>query len=86
MSIELQLKNYRLTTAEIFYHMPDHLDLLQSLIWQLLDLPPRYPILRKFLNYWEENIEGPIHSVRLVSVGIIQPPKLINVEHEFTLH
>lgn len=86
MSIDLQLKDYRLTTAEILYRMPDHLDLLQTFIWQLLDLPPRYPKLNKFLDYWEENIEGPIFSVRVNSVVIIQSPKMINVEHEFTLH
>jgi uncharacterized protein Usg len=28
---------YRLTTAEIIYHLPDHPDLLQSFVWQKLD-------------------------------------------------
>ena len=35
---ELQLRGYRLTTAEIIYHLPDHPALLQSFIWQDLDL------------------------------------------------
>ena len=30
----LQLRDYRLTTAEILYHMPDHPKLLQSYVWQ----------------------------------------------------
>ena len=35
----------RLTTAEILYHLPDHPHLLQSFVWQQLDLAPRYPEL-----------------------------------------
>ena len=30
MSLAKQLNNYRLTTAEILYHMPDHPGILQS--------------------------------------------------------
>ena len=37
------LREYRLTTAEIIYRMPDHPDLLQSFIWQKLDLAPDFP-------------------------------------------
>ena len=40
---------YRLATAEIIYHLPDHPSLLQTFIWQHLDLAPDYPELRKFL-------------------------------------
>jgi Usg-like family len=35
---ELQMRGYRLTTAEIIYHLPDHPALLQSFIWQKFDL------------------------------------------------
>ena len=31
-NLKLQLNDYRLTTAEILYHMPDHPALLQSFI------------------------------------------------------
>ena len=31
---------YRLTTAEIIYHMPDHPSLLQTYVWQEFDLAP----------------------------------------------
>lgn len=69
-----QVRGYRLATAEILYHMPDHPALLQSFTWQHYDIAPKYPELRKFLNFWEENIEAAIHSVRvgrqdLVSAG-----------------
>jgi uncharacterized protein Usg len=32
--LALQLNHFRLTTAHILYHMPDHPDLLQGYIWQ----------------------------------------------------
>lgn len=63
--IELILHDYRLTTAEIFYHFPDHPSLLQSFIWQELDFAPRYPKLQGFLDFWEHNIEGKLHSVNI---------------------
>ena len=34
------LKGYCLTTAEVLYRIPDYPNLLQSFIWQTLDLPP----------------------------------------------
>ena len=39
--LALQLNDYRLTTAEILYHLPDHPTLLQTYIWQEYDLAPR---------------------------------------------
>jgi uncharacterized protein Usg len=59
------LHDYRLTTAEIIYHLPDHPDLLQSFIWQKMDVAPDFPELRRFLEYWSRNIEGKLHSVRV---------------------
>ncbi|MEE8275240.1 MAG: Usg family protein, partial [Alphaproteobacteria bacterium] len=43
--LEFQLQGYRLTTAEIIYHLPDHPGVLQSFVWQALDMAPRYPVL-----------------------------------------
>jgi uncharacterized protein Usg len=60
-----QLRDYRLTTAEIIYHLPDYPDLLQSFIWQKFDVAPDYPELRRFLEFWSRNIEGKLHSVRV---------------------
>jgi len=69
--LDIQLKGYRLTTAEILYHMPDHPDFLQSYLWQEYDLAPKFPILTKFLDWWNDNLDGRLHSVRVASVGII---------------
>ena len=72
--LALQMKDYRLTTAEILYHLPDHPALLQSYIWQEYDLAPRYPELHKFLAFWEKNLDGPLHSVKVANIPIISPP------------
>src|ERR1041384_2300699 len=58
-----QLNNYRLTTAEILYWMPDHRHVLQSFVWQNLDLAPKFPALSKFLDFWEHNLDGKVHRV-----------------------
>ena len=73
MSLALQLESYRLTTAEILYHLPDHPAMLQTFIWQDLDLAPSYPVLTKFLEFWQREIEGPLHSVRVGSALLISP-------------
>ncbi|RMD61600.1 MAG: Usg family protein [Alphaproteobacteria bacterium] len=70
-----QLNNYRLTTAEILYHMPDHPNLLQTFVWQEYDLAPEFPVLRRFLDFWVRNIEGRLHSVKVANVQLIQPPR-----------
>lgn len=72
-NLSLQLKSYRLTTAEILYHLPDHPDLLQSYVWQDLDLAPHFPVLRKFLEFWRANLDGPLHSVRVGHTQLIKP-------------
>jgi uncharacterized protein Usg len=82
---ELSLRGYRLTTAEILYHMPDHPAVLQTFIWQEFDIAPKFPVLNKFLAFWERDIEGRLHSVRVAARGLISPTELTHRGHEFTL-
>ena len=86
MSLALQLKSYRLTTAEILYHLPDHPSLLQTYIWQSLDIAPEFPVLTKFLDFWQRSLDGKLHSVRVGAVGLIQPPKFRSVDAILTVH
>lgn len=72
--LALQLKDYRLTTANILYRLPDHPGLLQSYLWQDYDLAPRFPELQKFLAFWEENLDGPLYSVEVASQKLVQAP------------
>jgi len=83
---EKQLNDFRLTTAEILYHMPDAYHLLQSFVWQELDKAPGFPALQKFLDYWESNLDGKLHSVRIAQARLIRPSELRAVDGEFRLH
>ncbi|MBV9247822.1 MAG: Usg family protein [Acetobacteraceae bacterium] len=73
MSIVWRAKDYRLITAEILYSMPDHPGILQSYIWQDLDIAPDYPVLRKFLEFWKRELDGPVRSVRVASSNLVKP-------------
>jgi len=85
-SLVHQLQGYRLTTAEITYRLPDHLALLQEYIWQELDIAPRFPVLNKFLDFWEAELDGPLHSVRVTSSELIKPAELKLVDTSLVLH
>ena len=84
--LELQMKGYRMSTAEIIYHMPDHPGLLQTFIWQHYDLAPKFPELHKFLDFWEQNLDGPLHSVRVASMDLLSPGEARRVDALLTLH
>lgn len=85
-NLAIQLNDYRLTTAEILYHLPDHPALLQSFIWQDYDIAPRFPVLHRFLDFWSHQIEGKLHSVKVASRGIISAAELSVADAEFPLH
>ncbi|MEQ8370723.1 MAG: Usg family protein [Alphaproteobacteria bacterium] len=84
--LALQLRDYRLTTAEIVYHLPDYPELLQSYIWQKLDLSPHFPVLRRFLDFWSHNLDGKLHSVYVANGRIIKPAELTYAGCELRLH
>lgn len=84
-TLSRQLQDYRLTTAEILYHMPDHPGLLQTFIWQDLDLAPRFPVLHRFLDFWSRNLDGKLHSVRVAHLDLITPGRLSHATALLTL-
>ena len=86
LSEKYQLKNYQLTIAEILYRMPDYPDLLQCFVWQNLDTAPQYPVLHRFLSYWEKNLDGPIFAVRVAGRDLFEPATFRGVDQEFILH
>lgn len=78
---ETQNDGFGLTTACIVYRLPDNPLLLQDFVWQQYDLFPQFPTLRKFLQFWETEIEGPLHSVTVAHRRLIRPmelPQLLN--------
>jgi uncharacterized protein Usg len=85
-ALKKQLLGYRLTTAEIVYHLPDHPHLVQSFVWQQLDIAPRFPELQRFLAFWEKNIEGKLHSVKVAQAALIGPSRMRHAQASFSLH
>lgn len=83
---DLQIPDWRLTTAEILYHMPDHPGVLQTFVWQKVDRAPAFPELSKFLEFWRREIEGPLHSIRVASPALIRPTELRYANGQFFLH
>ena len=81
--VELMLKGYGLTTAEMLYRMPDHRNVLNAFIWQDYDLAPDYPRLFDFIEFWHDRIEGPLHSVRFTHRKQVAAGEWRNVVGEF---
>ncbi|NND49141.1 MAG: Usg family protein [Rhizobiales bacterium] len=84
--LERQLAGYRLTTAEIDYWRPDHPNLLQQFIWQQLDLAPEFPVLTKFLKFWDNELEGRLHRVTVASAGLLTPAQFRWADHCLHIH
>lgn len=78
--LALRLRGWRLATAEVVYYLPDHPSLLQSFIWQTLDLAPKYPRLHRFLDFWRREIDAVIHSVQLASGETLAPARVQTVD------
>ncbi|MEY8802769.1 usg protein [Leisingera sp. XS_AS12] len=83
---ELMLKGYGLTTAELTYHMPDYTHVLNTFVWQQYDLLPDHPRLFEFIEFWQREIDGPLHSVRFSHRKMIGPNEWRNVVGEFPIH
>ena len=81
-----QLEGYGLTTAHILYRRPDHLWLLQTYVWQDYDLRPNFPDLQRFLDFWRDKLEGPLHSVIVAHSRLIKPAEIRAVNGEFRLN
>ena len=83
-SLELRLRGYRLTTAEILYRLPDHPSMLQAYIWQDLDIAPKFPVLNKFLHFWESSLDGKLYKVTVASRALIDDAE-VKLTKEFGL-
>src|SRR5262249_5139693 len=81
-----QLEGYGLTTAQIFYRLPDHPSLLQTYVVTDYDLCPRFPLLTRFLAFGREPPEGPLIWVTVAHARLIRPTEIRSVNGEFRLH
>jgi len=80
------LNGYKLATAEIIYHLPDYPEILQSYVWQEYDQLPDFPELKRFLDFWESNLEGKLHSVTVTNLEIINPSEVRSIQLPLNLH
>jgi uncharacterized protein Usg len=83
---ELQLSGYGITTAHILYRIPDFTSVLQTYVWQDYDIAPDFPEMHRFLAFWEEKLDGPLHSVRYTHKYLIGPGEWRRLDGEFRLH
>lgn len=81
-----QLDGYGLTTANILYRLPDHPTMLQTFLWQEYDLAPRFPNLQSFLDFWQRELDGPLHSVSVAHKRLVSPAECRLITQEFQLH
>jgi uncharacterized protein Usg len=51
-----------------------------------LDLAPKFPALRKLLDYWEGNLDGRLHSVQAANTRLIKPNEVRTAEALLMLH
>ena len=86
IQFEAQVRGYGLTTANILYRLPDHPSLLQEFLWQHYDLAPDFPELFKFLEFWDREIEGPVHSVKIAHKQIVGPTEWGGSKGIYGLH
>lgn len=84
--IELMLTGHGLTTAQIFYRMPDFKDVLQTYLWQDYDMAPDFPRLFGFLDFWQEKLDGPLHLVAYCHRQLIKPGEWRKVDGELLIN
>lgn len=78
--------SYELITAEILYGMPDFPHLIQSYIWQEYDLAPHLPELKRFLTFWEHQLDGPLRRVVVTRVPVIESKYFYHANTLTTIH
>ena len=60
--------------------------ILQSYVWQDYDLAPDFPVLEKFLAFWRETLDGPLHSIQVAHRRLIGPNEWRKVDADFRLN
>jgi len=66
--------------------MPDRPSLIQLFVWQNYDLAPDFPTLMGFLDYWQREIDGKLHSVRVAHKSLIRPSEFRIVDGLVSIH
>lgn len=84
-SFQRRMQGFGLLTAEIYYGMPDYPRFIQCFLWQEHDIAPHFPRLAKFIDYWRENIDGELRSVRVAHRALVTPTEVRFAQGVFRL-
>ncbi len=49
-------------------------------------MAPRFPALTKFLDFWEHNLDGKVHRVRVANAQLIKPAEFRFSNGLYALH
>ncbi|RWK50556.1 MAG: aspartate-semialdehyde dehydrogenase, partial [Mesorhizobium sp.] len=55
-------------------------------IWQDYDIAPKFPVLIRFIEFWQAKLDGPLHSVSYTHQKLIAPNEWRKLDGEFVLH
>jgi uncharacterized protein Usg len=78
------LRGYEYTLIKVYYYVPDYNSIINEFSWQTLDIPPCFPRIHSFLNYWQSNIEAVIKEIELAHGN--NRRSLKKVDEFFDLH
>jgi len=76
----------RLVTFSIIYYLPDFPSMINEFVMQKHDLVPKLPRLYAFLEFWDNNIDGPIKLVRATYPDIKIPRSIRFADSEHSLN
>lgn len=80
------IARFGLATAQILYFLPDYPRLLQAFILQQYDTAPHFPVLSRFVKYWEREIEAALHSVSVTHFSVLSRNELRLRASEFSIN
>jgi uncharacterized protein Usg len=76
----------QLTFIQVYYYMPDYPSVINEFAWQTMDIYPRFPRTKRFLDFWSKNIDAKINQIYL---GYTDPyfgsGYFKNITHEWSI-
>jgi len=84
--MDVLLRGYSLVTLHVTYYLPDYSHLVNSFLWQTLDLRPDYPRIELFLDFWRREIDAVIKDILISDSEDFDSAKFNHIETVFRLH
>ena len=68
-------QGYVAVFVDVLYYLQDKPSLLNEFFWETLDIKPKFPRVKKFLDFWEHEIDGRIKKVTISARPPLRPGK-----------